>query len=117
MLSSLWSIISHEEMLWTHELISAVSTDADLRDAIAPVILAHDERIERGLPSLMELCGIPPQHGEYVANITRWAIGSYVVRDIAVGFTGGHQRLLNYLELIADRIFGPLPAVAQEVAE
>jgi AcrR family transcriptional regulator len=111
MLEVLWGVLAQKELLWTHELIAALSTDEQLRSVIAPCLLAHDQRIDAGLVPAMEVFGIPAKHAKLAASVVRWSMRGFVLRDITEGFSGGHHRLLSFLDAIADRVYGAQPDI------
>lgn len=114
LLSTLWVLLAHHEMAWTYELFAASSSDAELRAAIAPTLNAHTAEVdELALVVLRDLAGIDPADALMAINLSTWAMQGLVLRNMGRGQAESHEPLLDYIEFLAQTVYGtPEPVIS-----
>jgi AcrR family transcriptional regulator len=101
----LWRLLAHEEMLWTYELLTAASTDADLQQAIAPVFDAHTASVDAASLDIMCEIGVPLADAVKAINLATWSMQALIIRDLGLGDSGAQERVVNYLASVVERVY------------
>ncbi len=111
MLNMIWRLLSHDELLWTYELIAAAHTDQALRDSIRPILDAHSDAIDNvAIVAVRDIAGISETQSRMAVNVITWTMQALVLRDMGRGQRGTHVRLIESLLMISSALAPPARA-------
>jgi AcrR family transcriptional regulator len=102
----MWRLLSHPELVWTYEMSSAASTDAELRNAIAPILQAHSDAVDAFAIAALKHLSIPEHDVVKAFNVVTWTMQSLVVRDLGRGPSGHEESIIKYVLRAIDQVYG-----------
>jgi AcrR family transcriptional regulator len=104
----LWDVLSHPSMRWTYEIYGASAHDEDLHKKLQPVFTGHGGAIDEfTYEYLRDSHMVDSADSRMSVNLLTWAMQGLVLNDLARGYSGREHELFDYLERLANALYGP----------
>ncbi len=104
-LEGLWDLLSHPQLRWTYELISAAGADSELRVAIEPVLEWYAKIADAAGAEVLRELGTPENMVEIAIDSVTWAMQALVTRNMGRGDSWTSERLIDCLVFTSERAF------------
>jgi AcrR family transcriptional regulator len=107
LLELLFSVLSHEQFVWTYELYVASTHDADLATKVSAVLKTHAGNVDSMTESLLVNMGLVPSADvRMVVNLATWSMQGLVINDLARGGESRKNELIDYLVKVSELAYG-----------
>lgn len=108
---TLWEVFSSPRQLASYDLTLAARTDTTLADILAPIVLAHRQRIRDIAQTIsMQLPGMAEADFFNLSDVILMAIQGAVINSLACPEPDILENRLTYIESLARNLAGPKEA-------
>jgi AcrR family transcriptional regulator len=110
MMATLWEVLASPDFAWTYELYAAAALDPELNGALTSVLKKHRENVDSVVSFIAADMAVGDDASLHKAvNLVLWSMQGLVLNDLAIGPSGRHEELIEYLSWLADVAYGKAP--------
>jgi AcrR family transcriptional regulator len=110
LMTLLWEVLSHPELVWTYGLYAAAATEPALANAIRPVLEKHSEHIDCAVHAVVaESAVVPVDDVANIVNMVTWVMQGLALSEMGRGASNRQVELIDFLEKLGDAAYPTTP--------
>jgi AcrR family transcriptional regulator len=106
LMAKLW-MVAQPRFHWTYEVYASAAHDVVLREKLLDVVEEHNHNIaDFGAKLVTDMGMAPASDVRRAIDLMTWAMQGLVLNDMVRGDSGRSESLIDYLDFLADSVYG-----------